>query len=133
MSGNTVLKKVVKVITGQHCNVNLRSNTNHIIATPTTSSVFSTKQILSRSVHKTERSLLSSPRKKAEVIGTLAKKFNLRVAVHNKSGRKKNELSEEKEEWIENFLERSDITYTTPGKMDTVYVGTYGGKRKYKQ
>ena len=28
------------------------------------------------------------------------------MAVHNKSGRKKNELREEVEEWIENFLDR---------------------------
>ena len=43
--------------------------------TPTMSSAFSKKnpQILSRSVHKTERSLQSNPRKKAEVIGTLTK------------------------------------------------------------
>ena len=61
------------------------------------------------------------------MIGTLAKKFNLRIAVHNKLGRKNKELSEEKEDWIEN------IPYTTPGRMDTVYVGMYGGKRKYKQ
>ena len=67
-------------------------------ATPTTSSAFSTKQILSRSVHEIERSFPSSQQKEAEVIGTLAKKFNLRIAVHNKSGRKKNELSEQEEE-----------------------------------
>ena len=42
-------------------------------------------------------------------------------------------MSEEEEEWIENFLERSDITYTTPGKRNTVYVGMPGGKREYKQ
>ena len=71
--------------------------------TLTTSSAFSTKQILSRSVHKTERSLLSSPPKKAEVIGTLAKKFNLQL-LHNKSGRR-----------------------------DIVYIGMDGGKREYKQ
>ena len=57
--------------------------------TPITSSAFSPKQILSRNVHKTERSLPSSSRKKAKVIGTLAKKFNLNVAVDNKSVRKK--------------------------------------------
>ena len=58
--------------------------------TPTTSSAFSTRQILSQSVHKTEISLPSSPRKKADVIETLAKKFNLRIAVYNKLRRKKN-------------------------------------------
>ena len=107
MSGNTVLKKDVRAIIGQQGNVTMPS-------------AFSTKQIFGRGVHKTKRSLPFSPRKKAEVIETLAKKFNLRIAGHNKSGRKKNELSEEKEEWIENFLERSDITYATPRRRDTV-------------
>ena len=88
---------------------------------------------MSRSVHKTERLLPSCLRKKAEVTGTLAKKINLQIAVHSKSGTKKNELCEEKEEWIKNFLERSDITYINPGRRDTVYVGMYDGKREYKQ
>ena len=44
-----------------------------------------------------------------------------------------NKLSEEEEESIESFLERSDITYTTPGRRDTVYVGMDGDKREYKQ
>ena len=52
--------------------------------------------------------------KTAEVIGTFPKKFNLHIAVHNKSGRKKNELSKKEKGWIENFLERSDINYTFP-------------------
>ena len=39
------------------------------------------------------------------VFETLSKTFILRIAVHNKSGRKKNKLSEEVEEWIENFLD----------------------------
>ena len=43
-------------------------------------------------------------------------------------GRKNNELSEVKEQWIENFLERSGITYSTPRRRDTVYVGTNGDK-----
>ena len=42
-------------------------------------------------------------------------------------------MNEEEEEWIENFLERSDNTYTIPGRRDTVYVGMDGGKREYKQ
>ena len=52
-----------------------------------------------------------------------SQKFNLCKAVHNKSGRKKNELSEEEEELIENSLERSDITYTTPGRRNIAHVG----------
>ena len=44
---------------------------------PTTSSAFSTKEILSRSIRKTKRSVPFSPQKKAETIGALAKKFNL--------------------------------------------------------
>ena len=51
--------------------------------------------------------------------GTLAKKFNLSIAVHNKAGRKENKLSEDEEEWIDNFLERSDIMYTTARRRDT--------------
>ena len=43
------------------------------------------------------------------MIGTVSNKFNLPIAVQIKSARKKNELSEEKEEWIENFLERSNL------------------------
>ena len=62
------------------------------------------------------------------MIGTFANKFNLRVAACNKSGSKKNELREEKEEWIENLLERSGIAYATPGRRDTIYIGTDGGK-----
>ena len=59
--------------------------------TSTTSSGISKKQILSQSVEKTEISHPSSPRKKDEVIGTLAKKSSQRIALHNKSERKKSE------------------------------------------
>ena len=61
------------------------------------------------SVQKKEKSLLSSLQKKAKVIGTLAKKFNLRIVVHNKSGRKKKE------------------------RRDNVYVRMDGGEREYKK
>ena len=46
----------------------------------------------------------------------------------NKAGRKKNELSQEEREWLENFFERADITYTKPGRRNTVYVGIDQGK-----
>ena len=108
------------------------SNAASTSSSPTTYSAFKTKQTLSWSVHKTGRSLFCSPCKKTEVIRTLSQKFNLRIALHNKSERKKNELNEEEEEWIENSLEGSGITYKTPGRRDTVYFGMYGGKREYK-
>ena len=87
MSGNTVLKKDVRAL-------QVRLLTSTSATRPTTSSTFSTIQILSRIVHKTEKSLLSNLEKKIEVTGTLAKKFNLRITVHNKPGRKKNKLNE---------------------------------------
>ena len=79
---------------------NIRKNIKNVKKTRTTSSAFSAKQTLSQSVHKAERSFSSIPRKNAKVIGTLAKKTDLRIAaVHDKSVRKKNELNEKEEEW----------------------------------
>ena len=49
------------------------------------------------------------------------------------TSQKEKKLSKEKEDWVENFLERSDITYTTPRRRDTVYVGMDGVKMEYKQ
>ena len=48
------------------------------------------------------------------MIGNLSSKFSLPIAVHIESGRKKNELSEEEEEWMYNFLEKSDIRIQLP-------------------
>ena len=42
-------------------------------------------------------------------------------------------MSQKEREWLENFLERAHITYTTPGRRDTVYVGMDHGKRQYWQ
>ena len=90
--------------------------------TPSTSSPFSTKKALIRSDHNTESSRPSSPQKKAKVIETLANKFNLHIAVHNKSGRKNNELSEEEEEWIENFQKDQTLRKQLPeeGMLSTL-------------
>ena len=52
------------------------------------------------------------------------------AVLHNKSGRKKSKSSKEEEEWIEIFLEISDITYTTRTRRDTVYVGMDGSKKE---
>ena len=63
----------------------------------------------------------------------LQKKLNLRIAADNNSGRKKDEFSEEVEELMDNFLERLEITHTTPGKRDTVCVEMNDGKRESKR
>ena len=51
----------------------------------------------------------------------------------NKAEREKNKLSQEEREWLESVFERADITYTTPGRPDTVYVGMDHDKHQYKQ
>ena len=107
----------------------LSTETSTAQTTLTTSSAFSTKQILSQIIRMTKNSLPSSPPKKVEVIGTLAKSIQVQLYI---TRRKKNKLCEKEEEWIQNFLERSDITYATPGRRDTVYVGMDGGNRQYK-
>ena len=66
---------------------------------PSTSSSFSSKQILNRSVKKAERSHPQSPRKKLEFISSLTRKFKLRIAVVKKAGRTNKELSQEEVAW----------------------------------
>ena len=52
-----------------------------------------------RSLKKVENALPNSPRKKAEIVTSLASKFNLRIAAtRNKSGRPKQTLTEEQVE-----------------------------------
>ena len=121
-------KKNFRAITGQQSNVILQNNTNHVCSILNKTNI---DPKLSQDWKITPRNWVRE--KTAEVIGTLPKKFNLHIAVHDKSERKKNELSKKEKGWINNFLERSDINYTIPGRRDTVYVGMDGGKRKYKQ
>ena len=47
-------------------------------------------------------------------------------------GRPRNELSEEKNDWIKSyhFLSWSDMTYINPGRQDNVYIGKVNGERK---
>ena len=92
-----------------------------------------TKQSLSRNVNKTQKSLPASPRKKCEVTGKLAKKFKLHTCEQKKKGGRKNkDLDDEKMEWNEAFLNRSDVTYMNQGRK-TTYIGKFNGGRKCKQ
>ena len=52
----------------------------------------------------------------------MANKFKLRIKpTQLKAGRPKNELTESEKEWLQNFLDKPNITYVTPGRKDHRY------------
>ena len=58
----------------------------------------------------------------------------MRVRLKSKdSGRKRKELSEDERSWLLEFLDRSDISYTTPGRKDNQYIGKVIGEKQYVQ
>ena len=79
------------------------------------------------------KNLPNSPRKKSEVIGNLAKKYNLKVKLIEPQGRKSKILSPEQDQWLTDFLERPEMSYTNPGRKDNVYIGKTDGIRQYVQ
>ena len=95
---------------------------------------FRTVQSFSRSVKKAEDALPFSPTKRKEVITGLAQRYQLRIKLQESRGRKAFSLTDEQIEWLENTLERPDLTYITPGRKDNVYVGKNNeGVREYVQ
>lgn len=46
-------------------------------------------------------------------------------------GRPRKDLTEEQQDWLNEFLERSDISRVTPGRRDVVYIGIQNGQRQY--
>ena len=101
---------------------------NNDPATPSTS--FSTKQAKARSIRRAEKALPQSPRKKNEILGSLAKKYKLRILTNKKkTGRKATELTDEEKQWIADTLDRADLTYVNPGRKD-VYIGKKGRKHQ---
>ena len=73
-------------------------------------------------------------RKKTAVLSNLAKKYELRINLNgNKRGRKANVITKEQEDWLFDVLERSDMTYTNPGRKDHVYMGKINGEKVYEQ
>ena len=76
------------------------------------------------SVRKAEKSLPRSPRKRNAVVSSLTKKFQLRVLPQDSQsnrGRPKQDLDADEKSWLIDFLNRQDITYTTPRKKDQIY------------
>ena len=57
----------------------------------------------------------------------------MKVKFGEKSGRKNNFLSEEEQQWVLNFSDRANISYTTPGRRENVYIGVFNKVKKYAQ
>lgn len=96
--------------------------------------MYLTRQGLNRSVIRAEKHLLNSPRKKTEVLSNLVKKYELRIQLNGKKrGRKAKTLTQEQDEWLFDVLERSDMTYTNPGRKNHVYMGKLNGEKIYEQ
>ena len=85
-----------------------------------------------RSLKKACNALPKSPRKRWEIVQSLSKKFNLRINLATKKpGRPVNELSADEIEWLLEFMERPNVTYTSPGRKDKRYIGKENGKSKF--
>ena len=63
----------------------------------------------------------------------MATKYKLRINLQQNRGRPRKELNEEEKIWLIEFLNRSDISYTNPGRKDHVHIGKIDGESKYKQ
>ena len=57
----------------------------------------------------------------------------VKVKFCEKVGRKNNVLSDLEQQWVEEFLNRADISYTTPGRRDNVYLGVVNKVKKFAQ
>ena len=65
--------------------------------------------------------LPQSPRKKVEIIQSLASKYQIRIKMHENRGCPRKELSEEKKDWM---------IYTNLRGQDNVYIGKVDGEQK---
>ena len=99
----------------------------------TPGSSFSCKQTLHRSLSRADSHLPKSPHKKAEVIQRSATKYKLRINLKEKRGRPCKKLYEREKIWLFEFADRSDISYTNPGRKDSVYIGKINGESQYIQ
>ena len=109
--------------------------TNTKIASPMTT--FSNTAIKARSLKRAAvaAALPRSPSKKVEIVQSLAKQFNLKIQYSSKAkvGRPCNDLAEIEINWLKDFFDRPDITYTTPGMKDQKYIGKVNGESLFAQ
>ena len=59
--------------------------------------------------------------------------MQIKNKVKRKLRRRRKEPNKDKKIWLIEFLNQSDITYTSLGRKDNVYSGKFNGQRKYKQ
>ena len=67
-----------------------------------------------------EKFLPQSPQGK-EVIKSLTSKFNIEVQLGQKVGKQKIVLREQENQWLIEFLNWPDISYSTPGKRECLF------------
>ena len=59
--------------------------------------------------------------------------MQIKNKVKRKLRRRRKEPNKDKKIWLIEFLNQSDIKYTSLGRKDHVYFGKFNGQRKYKQ
>ena len=70
------------------------------------------------------------PKQKGRDQSKIGSKIYLADRSKENRGRKRNLLSSDEKEWLMEFLNRSNITYTNPGRKDHAYVGKLEGQRQ---
>ena len=91
-SSNSLTPEASRIRTSEEVS---RENTRPVLQNEST---FSTKQSRSRSLKKAANHLPQSPRKKVEIIRSLASKHQIRIKMHENPSRPRKELSEEKKD-----------------------------------
>ena len=82
-------------------------------------SSFSNKSVKCRSLKKVVNALPKSPKIRNKIVQSLSQKFSLRISLNGKNpGRPENDLSEDEVEWLCQFTDRPNVTYTKPEKKD---------------
>ena len=105
------------------------SQNQSLNSSSSSTSSFSNKAVKGRSLKKACDALPKSPRKRSKIVQSLSKKFNLRINLAMKTpGRPVNELSADEIEWLLEFMEIPNVTYTNPGRKDQQYIGKKIGK-----
>ena len=120
---------------GKHLNKHRKSfaiNYPYLDQEPSETS-FRNSTVKSRTAKNVEKSLPQSIREQKKVIKSLASKFNVKIKLEQKVGRKKNVFSEQENQWLIKFLNQPDISYTIPERRDNIYLGKFGEVENFAQ